>query len=200
MSDKTRESVLIYLISLYIVYIYTDSLDSPPFYIYGREEQLLNVNQGAKLVMILSAKTIRNEILIEPFNERTIDPVTGTSYGLSHCGYDVRVRETLKILAGEFRLGSLIEHITMTANVVGIVHDKSTWARRGIAVQNTVIEPGWRGFLTVEVSFHGVGRITIPAGSPIAQILFHRVDADCEPYRGKYQDQPARPVSALRES
>jgi dCTP deaminase len=28
---------------------------------------------------------------------------------------------------------------------MGIVHDKSTWARRGLVVQNTVIEPGWHG-------------------------------------------------------
>ena len=34
---------------------------------------------------------------------------------------------------------------------MGIVHDKSTWARRGLVVQNTVIEPGWHGYLTIEV-------------------------------------------------
>jgi dCTP deaminase len=39
---------------------------------------------------------------------------------------------------------------------MGIVHDKSTWARRGLVVQNTVIEPGWHGYqTTIELTNHG---------------------------------------------
>ena len=42
----------------------------------------------------------------------------------------------------------------MPSDVLGQVCDKSTWARRGVAVQNTIIEPGWRGYLTVELTNH----------------------------------------------
>lgn len=149
--------------------------------------------------MILSAATITREIAISPFCERTVHAETGMSYGLSYCGYDVRVREKLCMASGSFALGSIIEHIIMPRDALGIVHDKSTLARLGVALQNTVIEPGWLGFLTIEISYHGGGLINIPAGSPIAQIVFHRIDAECAPYSGKYQDQPARPVSAMRE-
>jgi dCTP deaminase len=88
----------------------------------------------------------------------------------------------------------------MPDDILGIVHDKSTWGRRGIAVQNTVIEPGWRGFLTLELSNHSSRLITIENGDPIAQIVFHLLaGATDSPYRGKYQDQINEPVKAISE-
>lgn len=88
----------------------------------------------------------------------------------------------------------------MPNDVLAKVSDKSTWARRGIAVQNTVIEPGWRGFLTLEITNHGKQIIDIAAGMPIAQIIFHRLEAPAEnPYSGKYQNQAAGPQPARFE-
>lgn len=85
----------------------------------------------------------------------------------------------------------------MPDDVVGIVHDKSTLARRGLALQNTVIEPGWRGFLTLEISNHGTEPVTLTAGTPIAQVLFHRLDhLAANPYNGKYQDPERGPQKA----
>ena len=150
--------------------------------------------------MILSAATIQREIKLVPFNSRTVHSESGMSYGLSHCGYDVRIRESVDMMPGGFVLASILEHISMPLDVVGIVHDKSTLARMGLALQNTVIEPGWRGYLTIEISNHGHEFIRIIQGQPIAQIVFHRVDAKCEPYTGKYQDQPPQPVEGIRES
>lgn len=149
--------------------------------------------------MILSAQTIRDRVGIEPFSERCVHPDTGMSYGLSIAGYDVRVREGVMLPPGKFCLASILEHITMPEDALGIVHDKSTLARLGVALQNTVVEPGWRGYLTVEISNHGRRGLILPAGSPIAQIIFHRVDRPCVPYSGKYQDQPPHPVGAIRE-
>lgn len=63
----------------------------------------------------------------------------------------------------------------MPENLVGIVHDKSTLARKGLSVFNTVIEPGWKGFLTLELVYHGSEDFHIPAGSGIAQVLFHEL-------------------------
>jgi dCTP deaminase len=104
-------------------------------------------------------------------------------------GYDVRVAENFILQPGDFRLASTIEKFCMSRKLVGFVHDKSTWARLGVALQNTVIEPGWRGFLTLEISNHGKNPIRIGTGMPIAQIIFHSTDRLCEPYDGKYQDQ-----------
>ncbi len=144
----------------------------------------------------------------------------GVSHGLSEAGYDIRIKQTIyfkrsltnspyvcsKENDGEwgekhfsrFILASAIEEFDMPPNLVGVVHDKSTWARQGLSVFNTVIEPGWKGFLTLELIYHGEGDLLIPAGSGIAQVIFHSL---IEPtsYSGKYQNQEDKPVSA-RES
>ena len=58
-------------------------------------------------------------------------------------------------------------------------------------------EPGWRGYLTLEISHHGLRQIHLPAGCSIAQVVFHLLDAVTdEPYDGKYQDQAAGPQPA----
>lgn len=155
--------------------------------------------------MILSAHTIRlitfpehnNRRIFEPWSERS--RFNGMTYGLGPAGYDVRIRENLDMEPGSFALGSIIEHIKMPNRALGIVHDKSTLARLGIALQNTVIEPGWEGFLTVEISNHGSQRIRIPQGCPIAQIILHMTDFPAEAYQGKYQNQSAAPVEAIFE-
>ena len=144
---------------------------------------------------ILPAQTIRALGIIEPFSERTA--ALGLTYGLSPAGYDVRIAETISLNQGQFALASTIEHFSMPADVLGRVCDKSTWARCGLAVQNTVIEPGWRGFLTLELTNHAVGVIHIRAGHPIAQIIFERLEAPTDqPYTGRYQDQQAGPQAA----
>lgn len=97
---------------------------------------------------------------------------------------------------GSFCLASAIEEFDMPDNLVGIVHDKSTWARRGLSVFNTVIEPGWKGFLTLELVYHGRNGLHIPAGSGIAQVVFHRL-TDPASYKGSYQNQMDRPVPSI---
>lgn len=150
---------------------------------------------------VLSAQGIRWYVeqtkMIEPFHERT--RLHGLTFGLSSCGYDVRIAEDLCIDANEFVLASTIEQFKMPKHIMGIVHDKSTWARRGLCVQNTVIEPGWRGdALTLELTNHGPTPIYTKRFMPIAQIVFHLLDEPTEQiYEGKYQDQKAGPQPAL---
>lgn len=137
--------------------------------------------------------------MIIPFHERTV--VNGMSFGLSAASYDVRIAQTCILDPGEFILASTVEQFDMPNGLVGIVHDKSTWARRGIATQNTLIDPGWHGFLTLELSNHSDEQILINSHSPIAQIVFHMLTENTEqPYRGKYQNQQSGPVSAINEN
>lgn len=150
---------------------------------------------------VLSGQAIRRITppIVEPFVERSVQ--NGMSYGLSIAGYDIRCdQEDVTIGPGEFKLLSSMDRFSMPNNVIAFVHDKSTWARRGLAVQNTVIEPGWCGFLTMELTNHGTDIITIRRGDPIAQIVFHWTDEPVErPYNGKYQNQEKGPVAAREE-
>lgn len=150
--------------------------------------------------MIASAQTLRALRPVDPFCERGV--VGGMSFGLSAAGYDIRIAETRLLYSGCFSLASSIERFKMPPNLLGIVHDKSTWARRGLAVQNTVIEPGWEGYLTLELTYHENtdDALRIEAGMPIAQIVFHILDHPTDqPYTGKYQNQEAGPQAARLE-
>lgn len=139
----------------------------------------------------------------------------GVSYGLGEAGYDIRIKQDITFYRlfglipmvriidgdiatwhlGKFALASAIEKFNMSPSCVAIVHDKSTWARRALSVFNTVIEPGWKGYLTLELVYHGRKKLHIPAGSGIAQVLFHLVQEPAH-YNGKYQNQENQPVAA----
>lgn len=154
--------------------------------------------------MILSGETIREMEIVDPCLPRTRE--FGMTYGLGPAGYDVRCefdedgsRLVQYLPPGRFILASTIEMFRMPPNVMGIVHDKSTLARMGVAVQNTVIEPGWRGYLTLEITNHGSRHLEIKRGQPVAQVVFHFVDRTTTGYEGKYQDQRRGPVEPIRE-
>lgn len=138
----------------------------------------------------------------------------GVSWGLSEAGYDIRIKQDIHfkpnpffqmqmdcsvngvITRGtKFTLASAIEEFDMPDCLVGIVHDKSTWARKGLSVFNTVIEPGFKGGLTLELVYHGNTELIIPAGSGIAQVLFHKISRPAR-YEGKYQGQSSDPEPA----
>ncbi len=156
--------------------------------------------------MILSSQTIRrlcvNHKLISPFHERTV--LNGKTFGLGSAGYDVRVvldyGDRRYLQPGGFMLAATAEHFNMPDGIIGFVHDKSSWARIGLAVQNTVIEPGWRGYLTLELTNHSGLPISIWQHDPIAQIVFNKLDEPTyQPYEGKYQDQKSGPQPAIME-
>ena len=122
----------------------------------------------------------------------------GGSHGLSEAGYDIRIKQELLLSeSSRFALASTIERFQMPKTLVAVVHDKSTWARRGLSVFNTVIEPGWYGWLTLELVYHGPGEIHIPAGVGIAQVLFHHLEWPADYGDGKYQNQKDEPVGPI---
>lgn len=135
----------------------------------------------------------------------------GVSFGLGEAGYDIRIKQDIhfhpygapaevvvdsKRVEGNFTLASSIEEFDMPNHLVGVVHDKSTWARKGLSVFNTVIENGWKGFLTLELVYHGQEYLHIPAGAGIAQVLFHQTFMQTS-YSGKYQNQADKPVESV---
>lgn len=155
----------------------------------------------AKMILPYQEIKLRCEStgLIQPSVERS--KAFGMSFGYSAAGYDVRVSESLYIPPGGFELAGTLEHFTMPDDLLAQVCDKSTWIRQGLCVHNTIIEPGWSGYLTLELSnqsnFKGH---RIQEGCPIAQIVFMRLTDPTEmPYEGKYQNQRQGPVPAILE-
>ena len=151
--------------------------------------------------------------LITPFSTEKIG---SPSYGLSSHGYDIRLgtkflkmpRVTITpgcvqlpyedvevekdgryyLGPGGFILACSYEKIALPPDVTGLVKDKSSYARLGICVQNTVLEAGWEGIITLEISNHGPAGVYLLVGKGIAQVLFFRSESGCDvPYSGKYQ-------------
>ena len=146
------------------------------------------------------------------------------SYGLGSFGYDLRLgtkflvpkarapvfdvlrpakdsfteveQETAFILdPGTFVLTEAVEHFTMPHDLYGIVDGKSTYARAGILVNVTAIEPGWRGVLTMEIANVGPMPVLLYPLQGIAQVAFFRGQRPERTYAekeagGVYQDQP----------
>ena len=130
------------------------------------------------------------------------------SRGCGPAGYDLGLDQVLRaphgsapgwtVNPGDFILASAMEHFEMPDFLLGKVCDKSSWARRGLAVQNTVIEPGWHGYLTLEMTNHGTDPLFLPRGAGICQVIFHVLDEPTAmPYSGKYQGQGPRPYKAV---
>ena len=150
---------------------------------------------------LIEAQPIKNML-------HTTHEYLGVSHGLSEVGYDIRLDESVRyyrndgkpyivygndvVTQGNFVLAAAMEEFQMPADLMGLVHDKSTWARYGMSVFNTAIKPGWNGFLTLELVFHGKD-IHIPAGVGIAQVVFHEL-AIMASYKGRYQSQERGPV------
>lgn len=148
--------------------------------------------------MITNGRGLLNDAPIENMVDHKLRE-NGVSYGLTESGYDIRIKQEVVLNeAARFFLASTVERFNMPKTLTGVVHDKSTWARRGLSVFNTVIEPGWSGWLTLELVYHGYGSLHIPAGSGIAQVLFHHLEWPADYGDGKYQNQENAPVGPIR--
>ena len=159
--------------------------------------------------MIINGKTL---LLYAPIKNMATQKQRshGVSWGLAEAGYDIRLAETIlfthrdgydsvtrdgTITKGRFILASSIEEFDIPNDLVGVVHDKSTHARQGLSVFNTVLEPGWKGILTLELVHHGQDDLLLPAGCGIAQVLFSEI-TEPQAYFGKYQNQEAGPQAS----
>lgn len=94
---------------------------------------------------------------------------------------------------GAFLLVATIEEFHVPDDVLLTVHDRSTLARQGVLVGNTVIQPGSRGFQTIEMWNRGREAVPLYKGMAIAQLVQHEVPRQVPSYAGRYQDQTRGP-------
>ena len=144
------------------------------------------------------------------------------SYGTSSYGYDVRCSTHFKIFTNinsaivdpkafdaesfvdfegavcmippnSFALASTVEYFRIPRSILTVCLGKSTYARCGIIVNVTPLEPEWEGQVTLEFSNTTPLPARIYANEGVAQMLFFESDEECEiSYKdrgGKYQGQ-----------
>jgi dCTP deaminase len=140
----------------------------------------------------------REDALLTPFTERGV--IRGRSYGLSACTYDCRIAHPLLIPVGQCRLAVTLERFVFPTDICGSVLDKSSWARVFVSAFNTHLDPGWSGFLTVELANLGDEPAEYEEGDPLCQVKFEWLDEPTEaPYRGKYSGQGPEPTPVRYE-
>lgn len=75
---------------------------------------------------------------------------------------------------GEFILASSVEEVNIPTDMVALVNGKSSWARQGLVIHQTagLLDPGFRGTVTFELSVVGHGTFWLRPGMPIGQLVF----------------------------
>ena len=163
------------------------------------------------------SKKVREEKIIEPFESSQVRKGK-ISYGLSSYGYDARVADEFKIFTNvnnalvdpknfsndgfverkadtciippnSFVLARTVEYFRIPRNVLVICLGKSTYARCGIIVNVTPLEPEWEGYVTLEFSNTSPLPAKIYANEGACQFLFFEGK---EPPRQSYADKKGK--------
>jgi len=90
-------------------------------------------------------------------------------------------------------LGHSVEKFSMPEDVIAVCLGKSTYARLGLVCNVTPLEPGWVGYLTIELTNTSSRPLAVHVNQGIAQLLFFKGDMPSVSYAdraGKYQNQP----------
>lgn len=168
--------------------------------------------------------------MIEPFDSKQIKKGV-ISYGVSSYGYDMRVADEYKIFSSayntvidpknfsqdslidfkgkeciippnSFILARSLEYFRIPRDVLVICLGKSTYARCGIIINVTPLEPEWEGYVTIEISNTAPLPAKIYSNEGIAQIIFIQASEICmKSYtdkKGKYQAQKAITPARLK--
>lgn len=155
--------------------------------------------------------------MIEPFNESQVREGVISS-GVSSYGYDMRIADEFKIFTNinttivdpkafdpksfvdfkgdvcivppnSFALGRSVEYFRIPREVLVICLGKSTYARCGIVVNVTPLEPEWEGHVTIEISNTTPLPAKIYANEGIAQLIFL---GGAEPCKVSYKDKSGK--------
>jgi dCTP deaminase len=165
---------------------------------------------------------VKKERMITPFVDHQVSDGV-VSYGLSSYGYDFRVANEFKVFSNvnyafvdpkhfnnrafvdvvtddaciippnSFVLARSVEYFRIPRDLLAICVGKSSYARCGIILNTTPFEPGWEGFVTLEISNTTPLPAKIYANEGIGQVIFLRASQVCAvsyaDRKGKYQKQ-----------
>jgi dCTP deaminase len=119
---------------------------------------------------------------------------------LNPAGYDLRCAKSVVLKPKQYELVATLETVELGLNVTAYLHIRSSLAREGVIGSFAVVDPGFRGQLTLNL--HNVSNkdVTIKEGERIVQIVFHTLGSTAkEGYDGSYQNSKGI-VSSRRNS
>ena len=144
---------------------------------------------------------LSDEFLLMKDNGLVID----VSEGLTEDDYERITSDSITIGPNGFLLATTVETFSIPNYLYGQVHGRSSIGRLGLEIHSTagLIDSGYEGEITFEISNNSDRAITIHSGMRIAQVVFHRLESKCNnPYSSednKYQNQEGVVGSRIQE-
>jgi dCTP deaminase len=175
-------------------------------------------------------RKMAEEGMITPFDRKQVKKGV-ISYGVGSYGYDMRVADEFKVFSAldaplidpknsgqnsfydfqgdaciippnSFALGRSLEYFKIPREVLVLCLGKSTYARCGIVINITPLEPEWEGYVTMAISNTTPVPAKIYANEGIAQLIFIEGSEVCEKSyadkKGKYQAQKGITLSRMK--
>lgn len=166
------------------------------------EDKLIREVNGRRIISA-GLSSYGYDLRLAPDGFRVFSPIASVEIDPKHFDDSSLIESPLKTAADgsqywlmpphSYALGVTVETFNMPRNVIGICLGKSTFARSGIIVNTTPLEPGWKGRLVLEFSNSAALPVRIYANEGVAQVTFFESDEDCETSyadrKGKYQNQ-----------
>lgn len=87
----------------------------------------------------------------------------------------------------EYLLVETIERVNMPENLAGRILPRSSLFRMGCSVETALIDPGFKGTLTIGLKNLSENEFKFEKGARIAQLIFEEVSEGAKPYNGRYQ-------------
>ncbi|MGC8600823.1 MAG: dCTP deaminase [Thermoprotei archaeon] len=132
---------------------------------------------------MLSSEEIKDalgkDIVIDPYSDGSLGP----------SGYDMSLAFDLLIPPLSWTLASTLERLELSASISASIYLRSSLAREGLIGSFALIDPGFRGNLTMSLFNASDKQIKIRAGERAIQVAFFRLGKPTlRPYSGKYQN------------
>jgi dCTP deaminase len=128
-----------------------------------------------ELLLLISNK----QMVIEPFSKERLTPA----------GYDFSSGIACDLHPKQQTLIVTAEHLEVPTDVLGTIYLKSSLCREALIGGFAVIDPGFRGKLTLSLFNTGESTVHIDKNEPLIQVVFHKTgEPSSNPYNGQYQD------------
>ncbi len=164
---------------------FEENVKRPGLVSYGVSSYGYDVRVGTHFKIFTNVSASGGQSVVDPkkFDDQSFVTVDTAKTGRDH----------VVIPPNSFALCETIESFVIPRDVLAICVGKSTYARCGIIVNVTPLEPEWRGKVTIEISNTTPLPAKIYANEGIAQMVFLKADRVCAvsyaDKKGKYQDQ-----------
>jgi len=119
------------------------------------------------------------EVKLEPFEPSCLNPA----------GYDLRCSKKVILKPKHYELVATLETVELGLNITAYLHIRSSLAREGVIGSFAVVDPGFRGQLTLNLHNVSEKEVTLGKGERIVQIVFHNLGSTAKKgYNGSYQN------------